>query len=124
MMKFGVLRDYRNFTLAVGLLSLTPPANAVSGWTDYANVAELTPTANGRFLFKLDVKDNPSGCRDKQVFYKDYYSIGSQQMYDLLLRALLNDMPVRVYVTGKCELNGYSEVSSVSLPAREVQPAP
>ena len=94
---------------------MPPAVLANSGWTGYAMVSELTPTAQGRFLFKLDIEDNPSGCRDKQVFYKDYYSIGSQQMYDLLLRALTTTSPVRVYVTGKCELTGYSEISSASM---------
>ena len=97
------------------LLFMPMTAVAVSGWTDYVPVAELTPTIHGRFLAKLKVSENPSSCQNKEIFYKDNYSLGSEQMYFALLKSVESGKKVRVYVTGRCELNGYSEISSVSI---------
>ena len=97
------------------LLSVPITAFAVAGWTDYVPVAELTPTIQGRFLVKLDVSKNPSGCKNKEVFYRDYNIPGAEQMYDALLKAVTSGKKVRVYVTGICDLNGYSEISSVAI---------
>ena len=97
------------------LLSVPITAFAVSGWTDYVPVAELTPTTQGRFLVKLKVSENPSGCKNKEVFYRDYSGPGSEHVFNTLLKALESGKKVRVHVTGKCELNGYSEISSVTI---------
>ena len=88
---------------------------AVSGWTEYVPVTELTPTNQGRFLVKLKVSKNPSGCSNKEIFYRDNSGPGSEQMFLALLKALEAGKNVRVHVTGKCELNGYSEISSVTI---------
>lgn len=96
------------------LLSAPLTAMAVSGWTNDVTVAELTPTSHGRYLVRLNVSDNPSGCRNKSVFYQDY-NLGSKEMYEALLQAVVSGKRVRVYVTGKCDLNGYSEISSVTI---------
>jgi len=90
-------------------------AFAVSGWTEYAPVAELTPTNQMRFLVKLHIPKNPSGCKNKEMFYLEYDASGSEQIFLTLLEAVASVKNVRVYVTGKCELNGYSEISSVSI---------
>lgn len=97
------------------LLSVPTMAFAVSGWTDYVPVVELTPTIHGRYLVKLKVSENPSGCKNKEVFYQDYNVPGSKEMFSALLDAVASGKKVRVYVTGKCELNGYSEISSVTI---------
>jgi hypothetical protein len=96
-------------------LSIPIIAFAVSGWTDYVPVTELTPTIHGRFLVKLKVTENPSGCKNKEVFYRDYGIPGAEQMYDALLNAVATGKKVRVYVTGICDLNGYSDISSVAI---------
>lgn len=88
---------------------------ASSGWTNHAQVIELTPTIHGRFLVKLGVTENPSGCRNKTTFYSDYGTRGSEKMYRALLEAVGSDKKVRVFVTGRCGLNGYSEISSVGI---------
>lgn len=88
---------------------------AVAGWTSYGTVTELTPTTAGRFLVKLEVTDNPSGCKDKQWFYQDYRDTATDHVFDALLAALTTGRKVRVYVTGSCDLNGYSEISSVNI---------
>ncbi len=56
-------RRLRCFTFAGALLFIPTVVFAVSGWTDHAPVAELTPTIHGRFLVKLKVSVNPSGCK-------------------------------------------------------------
>lgn len=95
---------------------MAPAAWPSAGWTSYGSVDELTPTAAGRFLVKLDVANNPSGCRDKQWFYRDYTDdTGTDHMFLALLEALRAGQKVRVYVTGSCDINGYSEISSASV---------
>ena len=90
-------------------------AGAVSGWTEYGSITELTPTSRGRFLVKLDVSKNPSGCDDKKVFYRDYFLPGAKEMFTALLEALTSGKKVRVYVTGNCHVKGYSEITSVTI---------
>lgn len=97
------------------LVLIIPRAGAVAGWSSYGSVIELNPTTSGRFLVKLDVSDNISGCKDKQWFYRDYTGTGADNIFRLLLEAVTSGKRVRVYVTGKCDINGYSEISSVSI---------
>jgi hypothetical protein len=100
----------------LGLLSsFASAALADSGWTDYVRVSELTPTVHQRYLVKLKVSENPSGCKDKETFYQDYSATGSDQMFRVLLEALSSGNTIRVFVTGKCEINGYAEISSISI---------
>jgi hypothetical protein len=99
---------------ALSFLAVTE-VYAVSGWTGDAMVVELTPTSHQRYIVTLKVSGNPSGCRNKEIFYQDYSTPGSQQMFRTLLEAVSSGKRVRVYVTGNCELNGYSEISSVSI---------
>ncbi len=89
-------------------------SQASAGWTDYVNVAELVPTGHHYYEVRLPVRKNPSGCRDETWFYRDYSSSGSDKMFDVLFEGIKSGMRVRVYVTGVCNLDGYSEISSVS----------
>ena len=89
--------------------------HASAGWTDYGSVAELVPTSKHYYEFRLSVTKNPSGCESKTDFYQDYTTPASDKMYDTLLEAVKSDLRVRVYVTGKCNLHGASEISSVSV---------
>ena len=99
------------------MIPLLIPVNllAAAGWTDYATVSELRPTIHHRYIVKLNVSENPSGCRNKDTFYQDYIVPGSDQMFRTLLEAVTTGKQVRVFVTGKCELKGYSEISSVGI---------
>jgi hypothetical protein len=90
-------------------------ANAGSGWTDASQVHELRTSIQHYYTVRLDVKENPSGCRDKQWFFQDYVASGSDKMFLTLLEAIKAGIRVRVYVTGRCNLAGYSEFSSVSV---------
>jgi len=111
----GYAALHSSYELPALLLMVPMAAFAVSGWTDYVPVAELTPTAQYRFIVKLKVSENPSGCRNKDTFYQDYDTPGSEHMFRTLLEAVASGNRVRVYVTGKCELNGYAEISSVGI---------
>lgn len=99
------------------LLSLLLPTTALAaaGWTDYATVAELRPGTQFRYLVKLQGAENPSGCKNKDTFYQDYSATGSDHMFRVLLEAVSSGKRVRVYVTGICELSGYSQISSVAI---------
>lgn len=87
----------------------------VAGWTEPASVVALEAGDLARFIVKLDVEKNASGCRDPNGFYGDYGRNGSELMYQTLLEALLHERRVKVYVTGVCDLNGYSGISAVRI---------
>lgn len=97
------------------LMSSPAVVIAGAGWTDDGAVAELTVTDYKQFLVKLDVAKNPSGCKNSNTFYIDYNAFGAKMMFGLLRDAALYEKRVRVFVTGGCEINGYSEISRVSL---------
>ena len=90
-------------------------AHAGSGWTDLAQVQDLRTSTQHYYSVRLDVKGNPSDCRDKQWFFQDYGVPGSDKMFLTLLESVKSRIRVRVYVTGRCNLDGYSEFSSVSV---------
>jgi hypothetical protein len=97
------------------MLLLSSLVQAGAGWTGYAKVAELIPTASHYYQFRLPVTENPSGCRNKVWFYQDYGLPGSDKMFQVILEVTKSGNRVRVYVTGNCNLDGYSEISSVSV---------
>lgn len=97
------------------LLMHSPLLLANPGWTDYVTVAELVPTAKHYYEVKLPVKENPSGCKNTTWFYQDYAVPGSDKMFTTLLEAVKSGIRVRVFVTGVCNLDGYSEISAVSV---------
>ena len=99
---------------AVAFLCMSRGALADPCWTEYANVSEIQPTGFHYYLVRLPVKNNPSGCKDKEWFFQDYGGPGAREMYATLLESLKSGLRVRVYVTGRCNLDGYSEISSLS----------
>ena len=88
---------------------------AAAGWTAYGTVAELRVTAMNRFYVQLNVNSNPSDCRDKEWFYIEYSRPGADYLFRALLGAVTDGKKVRVYVTGICDIDGYSEITSVSV---------
>ena len=107
----------RKLSIIIGVSSLlfSHIALAETGWTDFVNTAELVPTSRHYYEVRLPVKENPSGCKEKFWFYQDYDSTGSDMMYKTLLEGIKSGIRLRVYVTGKCNINGYSEFSAVSI---------
>ena len=97
------------------LFMLPSLVHAEAGWTDYSGIGELIPTSKHYYEVKLPVKDNPSGCMNKTWFYQDYATTGSEKMFATLLEGMQSRNRVRVYVTGKCNVHGYSEFISVGI---------
>lgn len=106
----------RSVAIAFGLclLSLPPLSRAAAGWTGYASVIELIPTGRHYYEVKLKVSDNPSGCREKNWFYLNYDAPGADKMFELFVDNIQSTLRLRVYVTGVCNINSYSEISAVS----------
>ena len=106
----------RTFTyIALAMLGLPTTLLASAGWTDYVRVSELVPTTKHYYEVRLPVRENPSGCREKNWFYQNYESPGADQMFEVLLESLSSDIRLRLYVTGVCNLNGYAEFSAISV---------
>ena len=89
--------------------------HATSGWTDFTTVAELVPSTLHYYEARIPVKENPSGCKEKTWFYQDYAAPGSDKIFQVLLESIKSGKQVRIFVSGRCNLNGYSEISSVSI---------
>jgi hypothetical protein len=109
------MRRATSIIFAACALVISTLVQAGAGWTDYVAVAELVPTAHHYYEVRLPVKENPGGCRNKTWFYQDYGFSGSDKMFQTILEGVRSGFRVRVYVTGKCNLDGYSEISSVSV---------
>ena len=99
----------------IASLVASAAAFARAGWTDYVIVAELVPTSKHYYELRIPVADNPSGCREEAWFYQNYESFGAEQMFTVLLESIKSGIPVRIYVTGNCNLQGYAEFSSVGI---------
>jgi len=95
----------------------SPLARAGADWTDYVKVIELIPTGRHYYEVKLDIEKNPSGCREQQWFYLNYEARGANKIYELFVDNIKSELRLRVYVTGVCNFNGYSEISAVSASA-------
>ncbi len=102
--------------LAVVIVGLTANVWAgVAGWTVPVAIAALDANHQGRFILRLNLEKSTSGCRNADGFYADYGRTGTDLMYRTALDALLHERRVQVYVTGVCNLNGDSEISSVRI---------
>ena len=95
------------------LLFLAGRAYADTGWTEKTVAIELNPTSKHYYEFRLHLEESPADCRSKNGFYQDYKSRGARQMFDSMLAAVAADLKLRVFVTGKCNFNGFAEVSSI-----------
>ena len=96
----------------------TSDAQAGAGWTDYVVVSELVPTSRHYYEVRLEGGKNPSGCREDDWYYLNYEAPGADKIFDLFVDAIEQRLRLRVYVTGVCNFNGYSEISSVSASPR------
>ncbi|MEQ1880297.1 MAG: hypothetical protein ABL878_04925 [Burkholderiales bacterium] len=100
---------------SIGGSVLTQGAYADAGWTEAGAIEELRAIGGHYYAVRLGVKKTPSACGDKQWFFQDYEKSGSDKMYLMLLESLNSGLRVRVYLTGRCNLDGHSEFSSVSI---------
>lgn len=103
------------WSMTLGLLVATNLSAGEAGWTAPATVAAVEVNQHARFTVRLNLKTNVSGCRDADTFYVDYGRAGSELMYETAADALQKRLKVQVYVTGGCDLNGYSAISAIRL---------
>jgi hypothetical protein len=102
-----------------------PPIKATSTATVASNVlmaSECSPgeplrstTIHQRYEVTIAVQQNPSGGREKQVFFQGCSAKGSEQMYLALLESVSCGKRVRVFVTGECGVSGCSRISAVGI---------
>ena len=90
-------------------------AAAEAGWTDPARVVMLESNIFGRILVQLDLRKNPSNCKEPSLFFRETTGDSSQQMHDTLIQAAANRLPVKLRVSGACHLKGYAEFTAVAL---------
>lgn len=64
---------------------------------------------------RIPVDENPSGCRESHWFYRDQTGLSADRTFHLLLEPAVRDKPVRVHVTGVCDLKGYAAIDAASL---------
>jgi len=107
----------RSIAIVIGfyLLMLSTAAAADAGWIDDTEVVELIPTGRHYYELHLTAKNNSSGCREKNWFYINYDTPGADKMFDLFVDSITKALHLKVYVTGVCNLNGYAEISAVSV---------
>lgn len=96
-------------------LLLSNPVHAAAGWTSATQVLEITATTAGKFIIHAAPKRNPTDCKDREKFFLDYGLPGADKIYKLLLDATVAGLPVKLYITGRCELFDMSELSKASI---------
>ena len=98
------------------ILFLNTSASAAdSGWSNYTSISEITASNRDYYTIQLSSPTGTKNCKNKDTVYLEYDAKGSQAMFQILLNALISKNEVRVYLTGRCELHGYSEISSASI---------
>lgn len=90
-------------------------AIADAGWTKPARVVMLESNLFGRILVELDLRKNPSNCKEQSLFFRESTGESSRQMHDILVQAAANRLPVKLRVSGICHLKGYAEFNAVAL---------
>ncbi len=105
----------RNFMLFGFWLMLLGVAHSESGWTGINEIQELRAPIAGRSIIIGDMKMNPSECKDSKSFYLDFSMKRAQNVYLLLLQSIATKNPVKLYVTGRCDIHSRSEISSAAI---------
>ena len=97
------------------LLSIPTRAFGEAGWTEPANITSLESNIFGRILVELDLRKNPSSCKEQNRFFREDTGENSRRMLDILLQAASDRLKVRLRVSGACHLKGYTEFNAVAL---------
>lgn len=107
----------RSTTIAVVLLLLLTSLDAAAeaGWTEPAKIVSLESNIFGRTLVELDLRKNPSNCKEKALFFRETTGASSEQMLTVLLEAAAHGLRVKLRVSGSCHLKGYAEYNAVAL---------
>ncbi|MCW8930308.1 MAG: hypothetical protein OQL19_08740 [Gammaproteobacteria bacterium] len=99
----------------ITFLATIQPAFSEAGWTSSSLIKEIVATTDGKFIIHATPKSSPSDCKDKEKFYLHYNLHGADKIYKLLLDAAVSQLHVKLYITGRCELFGMSELSKASI---------
>ncbi|UTA47246.1 hypothetical protein L1F30_13880 [Simiduia sp. 21SJ11W-1] len=101
--------------LFFGLCVLAEPALAGrAGWSQAALVHSLEPTAQRRYVLRVHL-DEAHSCKSGHSYFQDYSANGAGFIFDTLLMAMAQELPVQVHTSGRCELNGYAEITAVRI---------
>ena len=106
------------YLLALTMLAtivFSSATSAEAGWTRPARILTLETNLFGRTLVELDLKKNPSGCKEDSLFFRETTGDSSAAMLQVLLEAASNRLPVKLRVSGSCHLKGYAEFNAVAL---------
>lgn len=113
-----MINTCHQFLVTCLLSCIALSATAKSGWTEAGYISELEATGSGRFVIMGTLPANPSGCRNETAYYMDYAAIGADETFRLLLQSIATNNPVKLHVTGVCELNGMANINSATILAR------
>lgn len=105
----------RRLAILILLLGLPLPGLGEAGWTEPAQIVSVESNIFGRLLVELDLRKNPSTCKEQNVFFREDIGDNSDRMLDILLQAASNRLKVKLRVSGACHLKGYSEFNAVAL---------
>jgi len=106
------------FIASTILLIMSSLAHSEAGWTGQGYLQEIQATTAGKLIIKGKLKGNPSKCKDINSYYIDYSIEGAENIYQLLLQSIASNNQVKLLVTGRCEINGMSEISSATIYAK------
>ncbi len=106
---------YQTLLLTALLLLNAPGLHAEAGWTEPAHIVSVETNIFGRTLVELDLRKNPSNCKEQRLFFREETGESSERMLQVLLEAASHRLPVKLRVSGACHLKGYSEFNAVAL---------
>jgi hypothetical protein len=106
---------WKTFLLTFAILLPGQPARAEAGWTDAARIISVETNIFGRTVVELDLRKNPSGCKEKARFFRETTGDSSDNMLEMLVEAATTQTPVKLRVTGACHLKGYAEYNAVAI---------
>lgn len=86
-------------------------------WTNSGYIQEVQATTSGVLVVRGKLGGNPSGCKDGDSYYADFSMKGTEKIFFLLLQSIATRNRVKLFVTGRCDLNGMSEISAALIHA-------
>lgn len=100
---------------AIMLLGSSSSAYSEAEWTNSGYIQEVQATTSGVLVVRGKMGGNPSGCKDGDSYYADYSTKGTEKIFSLLLQSIAARNRVKLFVTGRCDLNGMSEISAAAI---------
>ena len=115
-----IFRNIKSVLLAVlivGLYSEQSAANTTgtAAYTQYVNIEQIN--INAPYVqIRLSESINPAGCANSNGWYlRPLTDIGTEQMFELALKAHLNNKPIKLRAIGNLCADGYPYFDYVSI---------